>query len=101
MAMMESMSSHVPVVSTRVGMAPDLIADGISGALVEVDDVDAIVTRARDLLALPDGAAVLKTSARDAVMVTDWAAVARQHVNEVWQPLSAFSCPTALPEIPN
>lgn len=89
MALMESMASGVPVVSTRVGMAPDLITDGISGALVEVADVDAIAARARDLLALPDGAAALKAAARDAVKATDWSVIARQHIEHVWRPLGA------------
>lgn len=88
MALMESMSSHVPVVSTRVGMAPDLITDGVSGALVEVGDVDAIASRALGLLALPDRGAALRASAREAVMVADWSEVARRHIDEVWRPLS-------------
>ncbi|MDI1345181.1 MAG: glycosyltransferase family 4 protein [Pseudolabrys sp.] len=90
MALMESMSSHVPVVSTRVGMAPDLIADGVTGALVEVGDVEAIAKRAHDLLSLPDRAAALKMAAREAVIVTDWSVVARRHIDEVWRPLGAF-----------
>jgi glycosyltransferase involved in cell wall biosynthesis len=90
MALMESMSSHVPVVSTRVGMAPDLITDGVTGALVEVGDVEAIAARAQDLLALPDRAAALKAAAREAVMVADWSVVARRHIEEVWRPLGAF-----------
>jgi glycosyltransferase involved in cell wall biosynthesis len=89
MALMESMSSLVPVVSTRVGMAPDLIADGVTGALVEVGDVDAIVRRARDLVSLPDGGGALRAAAREAVMVADWSVVARRHIDEVWRPLLA------------
>lgn len=88
MALMESMSSHVPVVSTRVGMAPDLITDGVSGALVEVGDVEAIVSRARGLLTLPDGGVALRAAAREAVRVADWSAVARRHIDDVWRPLS-------------
>lgn len=87
MALMESMSSHVPVVSTQVGMAPDLIADGVSGALVAVDDVEAIAEAAHRLLALPERAAALKIAAREAVLVTDWSVVARRHIDEVWRPL--------------
>jgi glycosyltransferase involved in cell wall biosynthesis len=90
MALMESMSSHVPVVSTRVGMAPDLITDGVTGALTEVGDVEAIAARARELLTLPDHAAALKTTARQAVLVADWSVVARRHIDEVWRPLGAF-----------
>ncbi|MGE3149113.1 MAG: glycosyltransferase family 4 protein [Pseudorhodoplanes sp.] len=87
MALMESMSSGVPVVSTRVGMAPDLIADGVSGRLVDVGDVDAIAAAAKDILFLPDRAAALKTAARRSVMAADWAVVARRHVEEVWRPM--------------
>jgi glycosyltransferase involved in cell wall biosynthesis len=86
MALMESMSSHVPVVSTRVGMAPDLIEDGVNGALVDVGDVEAIVDRAMALLAAPDRTGML-TAARQSVLRTDWSVVARRHIEEVWQPL--------------
>lgn len=88
MALMESMSSYVPVVSTRVGMAPDLIEDGVSGALVEVGDVEAIVDRAKALLGAPDRAGML-ASARQSVLRTDWSVVARHHIEEVWRPLQA------------
>jgi len=87
MALMESMSSGIPLVSTRVGMAPDLIGDGMSCALVEVGDVDALASRARELLALPDGGVSHRAAARKAVMVTDWAVVARRHLEEVWRPV--------------
>jgi glycosyltransferase involved in cell wall biosynthesis len=88
MALMESMSSHVPVVSTRVGMAPDLIDDGASGALVEVGDVDAITARAKEILSTSNRSALL-ASARRSVLRTDWSVVARRHIDEVWQPLMA------------
>ena len=89
MALMESMASGVPVVSTRVGMTPDLIRDGETGALVAVDDVEGIVTRAHELLALPDRATALRRAAREAVKVADWSVVGRRHLYEVWQPLMA------------
>jgi glycosyltransferase involved in cell wall biosynthesis len=89
MALMESMASGVPVVSTRVGMAPDLIVDGVSGALVPTDDVDALAQAARRLIALPDRAAELTAAAREAVKVADWSVVARRHLDEVWAPLMA------------
>jgi glycosyltransferase involved in cell wall biosynthesis len=88
MALMESMSSGVAVVSTRVGMAPDLITDGISGALVEVDDVEAIVSRASEMMALADGGAALRAAARQSVKTVDWSVIARQHLELVWRPLS-------------
>jgi glycosyltransferase involved in cell wall biosynthesis len=75
------------VVSTYVGMAPDLITDGVSGGLVQPDDVAAIAERAMRILSLPDGASALKKAARESVMVADWSVVARRHIDEVWKPL--------------
>ena len=86
MALMESMASHVPVVSTRVGMAPDLITDGVSGALVDIGDVEAIVARAKELLAHPDRDGLI-ASARRSVLRADWSVVAHRHLDEVWRPL--------------
>jgi glycosyltransferase involved in cell wall biosynthesis len=37
------MATGVPLVSTRVGQAPELVADGETGLLADVDDVDALM----------------------------------------------------------
>jgi glycosyltransferase involved in cell wall biosynthesis len=42
-SVLEAMAAGVPVVSTRVGQAAELIADGENGLLADVDDVDALV----------------------------------------------------------
>jgi glycosyltransferase involved in cell wall biosynthesis len=39
---LESLAAGVPLVSTRVGQAPELLADGENGLLADVDDVDAL-----------------------------------------------------------
>ena len=88
MALMESMAAQVPVVSTAVGMAPDLIEDGVSGGLAASEDVEGLVNRARSILALDDSArAQLTAKGREAVLPCDWKVVARRHWEEVYQPL--------------
>ena len=42
-AVLEAMATGVPLVSTRVGQAADLVRDGENGWLVEVEDVEALV----------------------------------------------------------
>lgn len=86
MGLMESMASGVPLVSTRVGMAPDLIEDGVTGALVESEDAHGIAQRA---LALLDSSELgdLRARARAAVMVADWSVVGRDHWLKVYEPL--------------
>jgi len=43
-AVLESMATGTPLVTTRVGQAPDLVEDGVNGLLAGVDDVEALVT---------------------------------------------------------
>jgi len=47
-SVLESMASGVPIVSTRVGQAAELIDDGVNGRLVEVDDVEALAVALAD-----------------------------------------------------
>jgi glycosyltransferase involved in cell wall biosynthesis len=54
-AVLEAMASGVPLVTTRVGQAAELVTDGENGLLANVDDVDALVAaveRVRDDQAL-------------------------------------------------
>jgi glycosyltransferase involved in cell wall biosynthesis len=41
-AVLESMAAGAPLVTTRVGQAPDLVVDGENGLLADVDDVEAL-----------------------------------------------------------
>ncbi|MEM6497265.1 MAG: glycosyltransferase family 4 protein [Pseudomonadota bacterium] len=88
MALMESMASHVPIVSTPVGMAPDLISDGISGGLTVSVDPDEIASKAEFFLSQSDEKQMqMKQMARDSVLQADWNVVGRRQLEEVWQPL--------------
>jgi glycosyltransferase involved in cell wall biosynthesis len=43
-AVLESMATGVPLVTTRVGQAQELVADGVNGLLVDVEDADGLAT---------------------------------------------------------
>lgn len=49
-AIPEGLATGTPLVSTRVGMAPDILTSGYDGYVVDVEDTDAIVAQARDLI---------------------------------------------------
>jgi glycosyltransferase involved in cell wall biosynthesis len=49
-AILESMASGVPVVSTKVGMAVDLITDGKNGRLCAINDKDDLMKKTAELL---------------------------------------------------
>lgn len=87
MGLMESMASHVPVVSTPVGMGPDLIEEGVTGWLAPVEP-DAIATAALAALDRSAPELVLK-AARERVLSCDWQVVADAHWSQVYQPLMA------------
>jgi len=48
-AVLESMAAGVPIVSTRVGQAEHLIADGENGWLVDVEDAEGLAERIVDI----------------------------------------------------
>ena len=52
-AVLEAMATGVPLVSTRVGQAVDLVRDGENGWLAEVEDVDALVELAARVASAP------------------------------------------------
>lgn len=49
-AILESMASGVPIISTRVGMAPDVIEDGVDGFLANVEDTNQIIKHTTNIL---------------------------------------------------
>ncbi len=51
MALLEGMAFGLPVVATRVGGVPDLVEDGVSGLLVEPNDMEGLVAALLDLAA--------------------------------------------------
>lgn len=53
-AVVEAMRHGLPVVGTAVGAVPDLVEDGVNGALVPPGDTEALADALRRLLADPD-----------------------------------------------
>lgn len=71
LAALEAMACNVPVVASNVGGLPELVVDGETGFLCELDDVDAFTDRCRRLLT-------------DARLQTDMANGARERAEETF-----------------
>ena len=85
---MEGMASGIPVVSTAVGMAPDLIEDRVNGFMVDAEDVEGLVESVLELRSLSGTALSKMTSiARKNVSACDVTNVAVQHWEKVYQPI--------------
>jgi len=66
-AVMEYMASGLPVVATRVGAVPELVADGETGILVEAEDPGELAGAMGKLLADPARARAMGARGRGAV----------------------------------
>jgi glycosyltransferase involved in cell wall biosynthesis len=86
---LESMASGVAVVSSRTGMAPDMIEDGKNGRLTGIGDADAIADAAGDLIR--DGALRERIVERALTTIRDydWAVLGRRYVAELYGPVRA------------
>lgn len=84
-ALLEAGASGIPVVSTPVGMAPEVISDGVTGYLVE--GVSEILRRATDLLNAPDTRTSMGEAAQARTRDYDYSNVVRQFYQQVYQPL--------------
>ncbi|MFA5238587.1 MAG: glycosyltransferase family 4 protein [Phycisphaerae bacterium] len=86
-SLVESMASGVPLVSTKVGMAPDIITDDENGFLCDVDDVDQIVQKS--VTVLDDQEKKRKIIANGLVTARryDWHIIAQQYENYLYNPL--------------
>ena len=87
MALLESMSSGVPLVSTRVGMCADLLHNGDNGFLAEVEDVDELAASASRLLGNDDLRHTVALNAFQTAQHYDWSAIVNRYHEEVYRPL--------------
>jgi glycosyltransferase involved in cell wall biosynthesis len=78
-AVLESLASGTPLVSNRVGMAPDVIQDGQNGFLVEVGDVDEMVQKASRLLESQSLRQQFCYEGLKTIKAYDWSVVARRY----------------------
>lgn len=80
-AVLEAMAAAVPVVATRVGGIPELVVDGETGVLVDVDDPEAMAAAIQSLAADPERReAYARAGASRAAALFEVGAVARRMV---------------------
>jgi N-acetyl-alpha-D-glucosaminyl L-malate synthase BshA len=64
LAALEAMSCEVPVIATRVGGLPEVIEDGVTGFICDLDDLDGMARRGVELLQDPGLRARIGRAAR-------------------------------------
>lgn len=68
LVVLEAMASGTPVIASRIGGLPEIVADGVTGYLVDPGDERAITDRLRLLLDNPQTAARMGRAARERVL---------------------------------
>lgn len=86
-AILEAMAHGVPVVSTRVGMAPDVIANGVNGILCEQEDIEALAHALYGLRTDPGLARRISAAGSKTAQEHDWSRIAMRYKNEVYWPV--------------
>ena len=86
-AVLESLATAVPLVSTRVGMAPDLIQHQFNGLLADVDDVPTLTEQMCRLIELPELRRQLTTNGLQTIQAYDWPLIAARYYHELYEPL--------------
>ncbi len=86
-AILESMASSVPIVSTKVGMAPDIISNGENGYLAEVDDVDMLYKEVLTLIQDKDLAIKFKMNGKKIAKNYDWQYIASRYQKKLYNKL--------------
>jgi glycosyltransferase involved in cell wall biosynthesis len=72
LVLLEALASGVPVVSTKVGGAPQVIKEGHSGYLFEVDDVEGLLDGVQRCLTTPATLAAMRRAARQDAECYAW-----------------------------
>ena len=91
MALMEAMSSGVPVVSTPIGMAVDIIVNGKNGTLSELINANSLSESLIELIEMINQGKFSKTELRNSINSCSWPVVAKNHLKYVYQPLINLS----------
>lgn len=90
-AVLEALASGVPLVSTRVGLAPDVIKHGHNGFLCDVEDVDSLVEHSARLIEQPHLQELFRANGLADIPRYDWSYIADEYYHKLYVPLLSDS----------
>ncbi len=83
--MLEAMATGIPIVSTKVGMAPEIIKDGYNGFLCEVEDVEMLTEKAREILDDGDMAKKMAENALETIGDYSWEKITKRYYEKIYK----------------
>ncbi len=85
-SLLESWATGVPVVSTKVGVAADIIQHGKNGLLAETEDVRSLTDHATELIENASLRDACRRQALEDVKQFDWPIIAEQYYKQLYRP---------------
>ena len=87
LAVLETQATAVPIVSAKVGLAPDLIKNDWNGLLVDVEDIDGFVESTERLINSPGLKSQFQQNGLQSIRSYDWSHIAARYYEEIYTPL--------------
>lgn len=82
---LEAWASGIPVVSSKVGMVPDIAKDGENALLTEIEDVNQITYKTREVIENEELKKELINNGLKAVQDYSWEKISREYYNKIYQ----------------
>lgn len=86
-AILEAMATGIPIISTKVGMAADMIKDGYNGLLTEVEDTRALSEKAGSIVEDRQLVNRLTDNALNTVKDYSWGKIAKGYYEKIYSTL--------------
>lgn len=86
-AVLETLATSVPLVSTKVGLAPDIINHTTNGLLTEIDDVEALTEAVATLIDKPMLRQLLAKNGLKTIVDYDWRHITTRYYTELYLPI--------------
>ena len=86
-ALLEGMATGVPIVTTNVGMAADLVKQGINGFIADIEDIDQLYQFSYEVLKNKELKKELIRNGIKTVQKYNWEYVAKQYYQKIYSKL--------------
>jgi len=86
-AILESLATGVPLVSTRVGLAPDIIINRTNGLLCEADNIESIYNSCYDLLGNKIDKEQMILNGLESIKNYDWQFITKRYYKQIYYKL--------------
>lgn len=86
-ALLEGMATGVPIVTTKVGMAPEIVKNGLNGFMTEIEDIDELCQFSKKIIKNKDLRKKIIANGLKSVQNFSWEAVAKEYYEKIYKRL--------------